>query len=812
MITVTPGKDIADQAVRILSRIEATLGELHYFYKFGRYSDTFFQKPYYLFSRCAHFLFSLWLLEADGQAHIFSDDSRLGRITGQLGFDTLRYSEYKRRMLHVDSPQEYLRNEPAWFKFWMKALDLLDGPTTSQAKIFPQLLLQHTTQNSVTKGKQSEKNKQKLSDILRSREAGHLIFRSTWVLEDMVSAVTAYVLALDPCEHAIARVQVLIGLLQRLRQTIVLESLVKGPYAISSDRTWGLPSALTRFYHKHVLGSLAVAPTDEGGVINCIYTWKAGRRQKSRRWTQDVSQLAHPYEQMLFKTWSYHTGQYLGNTADSIREKACWAIDDLEANHLETICQQTDPIMEQLASERICEVFAKSVASVLEHGRNRWESGELPWTYVRELDQLMNRLEFVCREAKVIGGENPVAAVVSKLWPRPVSPEDGGNSGWPTQLPGLENGKQSLPALSDQARRRQGGAAGQHTINGSKRANRSRNSSEPEKKDSVPTAGGWHSRLLPEDCVAPGQEQDTPTAAEGIRRVEESQTTRKVPHKQNLSAPGCERDTISETVRSMELNPPEPQRHAPVADPFQVSATDQDRDQDQPTDIAGQEAAEAKASAQEEPHTSQEGAAVSAGAQEWQKTGSHAGVEETKLQQSYGAAVAEGCTTQDEDEERRRVNKVKPLVRRHRQKNKGQKSGQRTRKVKSTNRRDAETKKLSRQTGSKDILSIEKDKRPDVRTTAKNITQQEARQLVLEVLSKHHGLREGRINYEPLSAKCLQQTLQLSRSRVQRAMGDIFGKKPFSAYKAQCTARDISSILIDLTKNQEAAIRTDNRA
>ncbi|MBN2128030.1 MAG: hypothetical protein JW741_00975, partial [Sedimentisphaerales bacterium] len=447
MVAATPANAV-EHLAQVLTKTEAALGELHHYYKFGRHSEVFPEKPYFLFSHCGHLLFSLWLIGTDSQKRIFNEDSRLNRIMQQLDFNALRYSEYKRRMLHADAYEEHLQNEPVWFRFWIKAIDVLDGPGASQNKAFPQKLLRATMQNGSLEGKPNRKKRLALQDLVRCGEAGRLILRSTWILEDMVAAVASHSLTMHPQKQAIARIQVLTGLMQRLRRHIVLDSAVKGPYALFVDPTWGLPSALSRLSRNRTQGSLVVAPADEGGAIDCTYTWTSGRKEKTQSWTQDISVLPQAYEDTLFKTWSYDTGQYLQGIDDSFRAEACWVVDDLAANDLETISQQADRLLESFDAFPAYGGFVEKIAGVLRNGRPQWQARDLSWTYVKRLDRIIERLRFVCREAKVLGGANPVAQVIANLWPPRSQPNQDSDSICPA-APAAQEKQDTAPAPCD---------------------------------------------------------------------------------------------------------------------------------------------------------------------------------------------------------------------------------------------------------------------------------------------------------------------------------------------------------------------------
>jgi hypothetical protein len=70
--------------------------------------------------------------------------------------------------------------------------------------------------------------------------------------------------------------------------------------------------------------------------------------------------------------------------------------------------------------------------------------------------------------------------------------------------------------------------------------------------------------------------------------------------------------------------------------------------------------------------------------------------------------------------------------------------------------------------------------------------------LVLRLLD-HHRSPHGEAQHKPLSLAQLASDLGWNRTRVQRAMTDLFGPKPFTAYKERCKDRTIAEVLNQLT-------------
>jgi len=751
MIAATPASGV-EHIAQVLTKTEAALGELHHYYKFGRHTDVFPEKPYFLFSHCGHLLFSLWLLEADSEKRIFNEDSRLSRIIQQLDFNALRYSEYKRRMLHADAYEEHLQNEPTWFRFWIKAIEVLDGSTVSQSRAFPQKLLRGTMQDGSLEGKPNRKKRQALQNLVRSGEAGRLILRSTWILEDMIAAVASHSLTMHPQKHAIVRVQVLTGLLQRLRRHIVLDSAVKGTYALSVDPTWGLPSALSRLWRNRTQGELTVAPVDEGGTINCTYTWTSGRKQKTQSWTQEVSALQQDYEDTLFKTWSYDTGQYLQGIDDSFQTEACWVVDDLEANDLETISQQADRLLESFAALPAYGGFVEKIAGVLRNGRPQWQPRELSWNYVKRLDRIVERLRFVCREAKVLGGADPVAQVIVNLWPPQQWPLEETTAADPA-APAAKEEQDAESAPCDRATETEQDPVATAGVCRDVEAAEDRNESESLDSADVPldttyTPEKNAADVHPEVSAEPAQTQDTHEARTKPESVEAGS---------------------------------EPTRAEAAPD---VEST-KDRNRDEPSDSVDLPVETVYAPEGGVTDSNPETAGDSADTQDPATEESQACCVETEPSQSSPEHAVERPAPCGQ------AGPSEPAA------------GQDAREDEAVQPPQAETVASDKEIPDEPAPAA-------TRLAPSQINRKAACEILLRHLSKYHGLPEESRNRRPLLSREIQEALQWSPATVQRAMGDIFGKKPFTVYKAQCSAGLICSGLCAFERKRGGTLEVDD--
>lgn len=405
----------------ILIKSEAALGELHQYYKFGRHEGTFPEKPYLLLSHCAHLLFSLWLTESESPTGLFEYSSHLNALISNLDFGALRYTDYKRRALHADAYQEHLKNEPKWFKFWLTALEKQDGTRPLDCQEFTQSILTYVSHPCFLEGKIPKKNRKLLAGLMKTDAVAQIFCRSMSVLEEMIAAIVFRFTNLDQSNHTSEQLASLMCLLRQVRRTIVSETPAQGPYVLLSNKNWGIPSTLFRMYGDRMRGNLKVVPKRDGGHIVCSYSWTSSAQSKCRSWTRATSAMTAPYEEELFKTWSYETGERLHTPEPSTDPKAYWLVQSTEAKRLRAVFRHIETVLKTLAVNPLCSGLIADIARVSMDNQSDWQGTRLAWTYVKKLDHLLDKLNFAYREASVLGGQNPGEEVIATMWP-PESP------------------------------------------------------------------------------------------------------------------------------------------------------------------------------------------------------------------------------------------------------------------------------------------------------------------------------------------------------------------------------------------------------
>lgn len=100
------------------------------------------------------------------------------------------------------------------------------------------------------------------------------------------------------------------------------------------------------------------------------------------------------YEEMLFSFWSYAKGRPLDVSHGG--DKRCsinWQIKADAASVLEKTARDIDRLLLPLSDVRGCEKYADKVAKVLRNGNPKWRPCRVQWTYVKELDEMIQGLK-----------------------------------------------------------------------------------------------------------------------------------------------------------------------------------------------------------------------------------------------------------------------------------------------------------------------------------------------------------------------------------------------------------------------------------
>ena len=275
MGSVRPAEKV-QQVVESFCAANAASEDVFFCYKFGRYQDIFPEKPYFLLSHCT----SCFSVANRGreQGRAVPGNRRPTAFLAGLDFDGLRYTDYKRRILHADSMEEHWRNETQWFELWMRILEHLDSTGTNAYQEFARPILAHMTQGDVLEDKSLDKTRKAFGQFMRTDAAGRVMLRTLTVLDELMRGIVHCVAWLDPKTHLLDQVTLIAGLLEesagpwstrRLPRSVraaephVMESAlapapaVLGRHARLSD---GNSSSRRRRGHLHLQSDVAVGP------------------------------------------------------------------------------------------------------------------------------------------------------------------------------------------------------------------------------------------------------------------------------------------------------------------------------------------------------------------------------------------------------------------------------------------------------------------------------------------------------------------------------------------------------------------------
>jgi hypothetical protein len=672
----TRGSDTQIFLADILLEMEATLQELCHYYRFERHKGAFPAKVYFLFSQCAHLLYCLWRAQRAGATDAFQQNARLSALVSGLDFGELGQASYRGRAPHRSAHDGYLQNQSVWFTFWLRALQEHGGAKPPECDEFSQQVLSHTRDPGFLEGKIGRRQNKALAHFLRTDAVARLLDHSTVILEGLTSAIVIQLTSLDPNFHMTEQMASLVCMLRQARRIIIYETPAQGPYVLCSNRSWGVPSPLFRMGAKRKSGTLKVVPRRDGAGIACTYRWTMQSQSGTRSWMQATSALSSTYEEELFRTWSYDTGEHCERGSFDA-SKAHWLVQSVEARRLRIIFHHVETILGTLAVKRRCAGLIAEVAQISVDRQEQLQASKLEWTYIKKLDQLLKTLNTAYWEARLLGGNNPGEEIIAIKWPPAFSTQKGVESSHLHASCSNERLQSALPFK---------------TVTHSKREESLDNAAAKDQ-------GGHEEAAVPEKYVIDAHADATldQQVNSGGPRGAMSQPSSQV----CLHAKGLE-------------DRPQPEDVAPARDR-------------RPTASLGS----------------------------YKKT-------PADVQHEEETTIPDDQTTDTTDQHTESQPSSSSLY-------------------------SHETRNQQRQddpslTGQSNVSSL---------------------QLILE-LAKRHQPRGGSVNYDPVSRKQLQQALGWTQSTIQRMMTDVFGRRPFAAYKQKCRDRTICDFLKEATLPTEA--------
>ncbi|UCD53593.1 MAG: hypothetical protein JSW27_13255 [Phycisphaerales bacterium] len=779
--------DLETHMADLLLKSEAALDELHRYYQVGRHEGKFVEKPYFLLSHCAHLLFSVWLAESEAPSGLFQYSPSLNALNANVDFGALRYTDYVRRTVHADALQEHVKNEPKWFRFWVKVLENQDGRRPLDCRRFSQTILTFVNYPDFLEGKVPKKARKGLADLLKTDTVAWIFQQSMSVLEELTAAIVSWFTRLDQSRHTKEQLVSLICMLHQVRRTIVSRVPAEGPYILLSNKDWGIPSALVLVYGGRTRGRLKVVPKRDGGSIVCACTWTSGAESKRRSWMRDFSALTRPYEELLFKTWSYDTGEPLNHPEPSADSQARWLVQSAEAGRLQIIFRHIETVSKALVRNPLCTGLTADIARLTKDDPDDWCNTGLTWTYIKELDQLLNKVKFAYREARVLGGDNPGAEVVSDLWPpRPSACKPGEQPVWreshvterSEESPSPTASSSPEPALPEEETR----------VEVQPPEDRGEEKGQASADDSIES---WQ----PEESCSQGSTPAEPTTDDFATEEPEGEAD-SATETQDGAEPVAERDGEATEEQGFDepsgaaeteegngtplLGDPmsDDAEPAPAEPAAEESPTDELSETWEPEECRAQTPAPPEPVAQELSAEEPEGeTGRAAGEQEVEEAVAHLEEEVQAREETVEASSPTECRADHSESQPCLTSDQSPC----------QSQGDPCESHAEDDREIASTAGQS--------SDQQQDDTQDPPSRA-GMSQAEVSHLVLrEKLLQWHQPAEGPINYEPLSLKQLRQGLECTRSEIQRMMTTIFGRRPFTVYREKCGDKTVCAFL-----------------
>jgi hypothetical protein len=756
------------------SEAKATLDQVFRFYKWRRHAPSFPEEVYLLLSRCMYVCYSLWRSDQENQGDFFRRSPPPTAFWIGLDFAQLQGSAGGGTPLPADAGPDHFTNDTRWFDSWMKTLEQSDPRAAPIYREFSRHILACVGRRDLLDVKLGYRSRKALDQFLKKDEAGRVLLRTIAVLEDLIQAIVRYFATLDGRTCVLEKVALLTGFLSEMRQILVWETPAKGPYSPSSDARWRGRSPLTWLCDR-TPGVLTLIPRREGGEILCVYSPAGNAKARRASWVRKVASLKGTYEEALFATWSYDTGEHGTNPQQFPGVTANWTVQYAEAQRLETVARQIDLLLASFQGNPRCQRLVEAVRGALRNGCSRWKATVLPWTYVKQLDQLLEKLTLVYREANSSSGGDTAERIVARIWAseettigetgptQPESPRGGVSGGAPSQdmtlalgevkfvLPKLDRGALDQPAQEP--------PSAEHSPE-------TQLETSAEKPREEPASSPPSSELEVETAA---QELPGEPAPAGPSPEAEVQTAVRPPEEPVLAEQGPAVGVETAVDKPPEGPEPSEQRSEP-----QVQAV-AERPPEDPASGQGLKA-EVQAVAEEpreEPEPLEQSPPVEV------QTLVEEPPEEPEL--SGGDSRADGPAPIPEES-------AVPAA---------------SEEIIGSERPASVVAAVSAgasETGAARTVVTASPQKPAPRPARKKKTANtshpdEITDALLHRLLEHHGCQGKTIHYEPLSAAELQRDLGWNASKVQRALTHVFGPKPVNVYRKKCKDRTIATFL-----------------
>ncbi len=189
------------------------------------------------------------------------------------------------------------------------------------------------------------------------------------------------------------QIQQLVNALRAFRTTFLEKSSVKGRCI--------LPEKLVRIFGPAWSGYGNIELRYCGTSIHSDDPYECIFEKSDGSWAgrnlNDIVTL-EDYERLIFGCWSYTDGQALDVKNPDELCTINWVVKQKAASILERMAQDIGLLLIPLSGISSCEEYVKKVSKILRNGNQEWMSYYIPWTFIKELDEVIKELELACEQ------------------------------------------------------------------------------------------------------------------------------------------------------------------------------------------------------------------------------------------------------------------------------------------------------------------------------------------------------------------------------------------------------------------------------
>jgi hypothetical protein len=181
----------------------------------------------------------------------------------------------------------------------------------------------------------------------------------------------------------------LVTALKTFRTTFLEKTCVKGRCI--------LPQTLVRIFGPAWSGYGNIEIRYSGKSINTNDPYECIVQKSDGSWAgwnvNDVVTL-EDFERLIFKCWSYTDGKALDVNKET--DDLCimnWGVKPEVCDILEEMARDIDMLLVPLSGINKCRDYVRKVSKIIRDGNSRWQPYRVHWTYLKELDDVINEIE-----------------------------------------------------------------------------------------------------------------------------------------------------------------------------------------------------------------------------------------------------------------------------------------------------------------------------------------------------------------------------------------------------------------------------------